>query len=246
MHHLSALDLVTTLQDSLVGRNDLDAGRVGTSCSALPHRSASRARTWPEPPRTCSRAGAHVPGVTINRFCASGIDAVARPRPESAPATSGLAVAGGVESVSRVPIFSDDGALWRDPEVVRAVGSVHMGIAADLNATAEGWTREQLDSYAVETHTKAARAGRTGCSTVCVVPLPGADRVASFATDELIRPGTTMAAIADLPPAFAELRRCRLGCAGSEGAGSGPIGPPPHGGDITGNGRCRRAAVAGR
>ena len=205
LHHLSALDLVTTLQHSLVERNDLDAGRVEDVvlgvASQVGEQGADLARTA----NLLAGWGAHVPGVTINRFCASGIDAVAQTAARINAGDVGLAVAGGVESVSRVPIFSDDGALWRDPEVVRAVGSVHMGIAADLNATAEGWTREQLDSYAVETHTKAARAWADGVFDGCVVPLPAADGVASFATDELIRPGTTMAAIADLPPAFAEL-----------------------------------------
>ena len=205
LHHLSALDLVTTLQHSLVERNDLDAGRIEDVvlgvASQVGEQGADLARTA----NLLAGWGAHVPGVTINRFCASGIDAVAQTAARINAGDVGLAVAGGVESVSRVPIFSDDGALWRDPEVVRAVGSVHMGIAADLNATAEGWTREQLDSYAVETHTKAARAWADGVFDGCVVPLPAADGVASFATDELIRPGTTMAAIADLPPAFAEL-----------------------------------------
>lgn len=205
LHHLSALDLVTTLQHFLVERNDLDAGRVEDVvlgvASQVGEQGADLARTA----NLLAGWGAHVPGVTINRFCASGIDAVAQTAARINAGDVGLAVAGGVESVSRVPIFSDDGALWRDPEVVRAVGSVHMGIAADLNATAEGWTREQLDSYAVETHTKAARAWADGVFDGCVVPLPAADGVASFATDELIRPGTTMAAIADLPPAFAEL-----------------------------------------
>lgn len=64
--------------------------------------------------------------------------------------------------MSRVPIFSDGGALWSDPAVVESVGSVHMGVAADLNATREGFTREQLDAYAVETHTKAAAAWESG------------------------------------------------------------------------------------
>ncbi len=205
LHHLSALDLVTTLQHSLVDRNALDAGRVEDVvlgvASQVGEQGADLARTA----NLLAGWGAQVPGVTINRFCASGIDAVAQTAARINAGDVGLAVAGGVESVSRVPIFSDGGALWSDPQVVRSVGSVHMGIAADLVATAEGWTREDLDSYAVETQTKAARAWADGVFENCVVPLPAADGVACFATDELIRPGTTMAAVADLPPAFAEL-----------------------------------------
>src|SRR5690606_21034115 len=105
---------------------------------------------------------------------------------------------GGVESVSRVPIFSDGGALWSDPAVVDAVGSVHMGIAADLNATREGFTRDELDSYALETHQKAAAAWESGAFDRSVVRLNELER------DELIRPGIDAVALASLPPAFAD------------------------------------------
>jgi acetyl-CoA C-acetyltransferase len=96
-----------------------------------------------------------------------------------------------VESVSQVPIFSDDGALWREPY------SVHMGIAADLNATREGFTREELDAYALETQTKAAEAWREGRFHRSVVRL-GLER------DEPIRE-VTLEGLTALPPAFANL-----------------------------------------
>jgi acetyl-CoA C-acetyltransferase len=115
-----------------------------------------------------------------------------------------MAVAGGVESVSRVPIFSDGGALWNDEQVMAAVGSVHMGIAADLNATVDGWSRQELDAYAVETHTKAASAWAQGAFGDAVVPVNAADG-GQFAVDELVRPGMTAEIAGDLPPAFAEL-----------------------------------------
>ena len=76
--------------------------------------------------------------------------------------TSSLAVAGGVESVSRVPMFADRGPLWTDPDVIRRIGSIHMGVAADLNATIEGYGRDELDAYGLETQTKAAAAWDAG------------------------------------------------------------------------------------
>ena len=140
----------------------------------------------------------------MNRFCASGIDAVSQTAARIRAGDLSLAVAGGVESVSRVPIFSDGGPLWSDPAVISAVGSVHMGIAADINATIEGWSREELDGYAVETHGKAAAAWSDGFFQRSVLPLPG-PAAGVVATDELIRPATTAASLAELPPAFADL-----------------------------------------
>ena len=196
LHELSPLDLVTGLQTALVDRG-LDPEAVQDVvlgiASQIDEQGADLARTanllsgWP------------APGVTLNRFCASGIDAVATTAARIKAGDLTLAVAGGVESVSRVPIFSDRGALWADPRVVQTVGSVHMGIAADLNATREGFTREQLDAYALETHGKAAAAWDSGAFDASVVSLNDLQR------DELIRPGLTSEALAELPPAFAQL-----------------------------------------
>lgn len=196
LHDLTALDLVTGLQAALAQRTGIDPDDVQDVvlgvASQIGEQGADLARTanllsgWP------------APGVTLNRFCASGIDAVATAAARIRAGDYDLAVAGGVETVSRVPIFSDGGALWSDAAVVEAVGSVHMGIAADLNATREGFTREQLDAYAVETHAKAAAAWDSGAFGASIVRLNNLDR------DELVRPGTTAEQLADLPPAFAD------------------------------------------
>jgi len=196
LHDLTALDLVTGLQAALAQRTGIDPDDVQDVvlgvASQIGEQGADLARTanllsgWP------------APGVTLNRFCASGIDAVATAAARIRAGDYDLAVAGGVETVSRVPIFSDGGALWSDAAVVEAVGSVHMGIAADLNATREGFTREQLDAYAVETHAKAAAAWDSGAFGASIVRLNNLDR------DELVRPGTTAEQLAGLPPAFAD------------------------------------------
>lgn len=196
LHELTALDLVTGLQSALVDRTGVDPAAVEDVvlgiASQTGEQGADLARTanllsgWP------------APGVTLNRFCASGIDAVATTAARIRSGDYTLAVAGGVESVSRVPIFSDGGALWSDPDVVGTVGSVHMGIAADLNATREGFSREQLDAYALETHSKATAAWRAGVFDRSVVRLNDLDR------DELVRDGLTAEALAELPPVFAD------------------------------------------
>jgi acetyl-CoA C-acetyltransferase len=196
LHCLSALDLVTGLQRELVERTGLapdivDDVVLGVA-SQVGEQGADLART------ANLLLGWQTPGVTVNRFCASGIDAVATAAARVRAGDYTVVVAGGVESVSRVPIFSDGGALWNDPSVVQSVGSVHMGIAADLNATREGFSREQLDAYAVETHEKAHAAWESGAFDYSVVEMAGLDR------DELIRPGLTAEALAELPPVFGD------------------------------------------
>jgi len=204
LHHRSPVDLVAALQQAIVERTGLDPTAVEDvvvgSASQVDEQGANLARTA----TLLAGWGDGVPGGTINRFCASGIDAVAQTAARIRSGDLGLAVAGGVESVSRVPMFSDRGPLWSDPETVKRVGSIHMGVAADLNATIDGWRREELDAYAVETHTKAAAAWDRGDYARSVVPVQGADGTV-FDRDELIRPGTTAAALAALPPAFEEL-----------------------------------------
>lgn len=204
LHEVSPVELVVRLQEALVERIGLDPSRVQDvivgSASQVDEQGADLARTA----TLLAGWGDGVPGVTLNRFCASGIDAVAQTAARIRAGDLGLAVAGGVESVSRVPMFSDRGPLWTDPETIRRVGSVHMGIAADLNATLDGRTREELDAYGLETQVKAARAQEAGVHAGSVVPIKLPDG-SLFARDELIRPGTTLEGLAALPPAFAAL-----------------------------------------
>ncbi|GLZ38696.1 acetyl-CoA C-acyltransferase [Actinokineospora sp. NBRC 105648] len=198
LHHLTPLDLVTGLLSALTDRVPaLDPGTVEDvvlgCASQVGEQGGNLARTA----ALLAGWGDGVPGLTINRFCASGIDAVAQVAARIRGGELGLAVAGGVESGSRVPVFADRAPLWTDVEVVRRTGSVHMGVAADLNATIDGYTREDLDGYALESQHKAAAAWRAGAFDDVVVPLGGLDH------DELVRPDTSRDALAALPPAFA-------------------------------------------
>jgi acetyl-CoA C-acetyltransferase len=205
LHDRSATDLLIHLQHALVDRTGLDTGLVGdvvVGCaSQVDEQGANIARTA----AVLAGWGDGVPGVTLNRFCASGIDAVAQSAARVRTGDLELAVAGGVESVSRVPMFADRGPLWADPATIRAVGSVHMGIAADLNATIEGFRRDELDRYGVETQDKAATAWAAGVFSGSVVAVPATECGPGLDHDELVRPGTTFESLAALPPAFAQL-----------------------------------------
>jgi acetyl-CoA C-acetyltransferase len=198
LHAVGTIDLVTTLLTALQERGtfhpDLVDDVVLGVASQVGEQGANLART------AALAAGWSAPGVTINRFCASGIDAVAHAAARIGVGEISCAIAGGVESVSRVPIFSDEGLLWADQKVRDEVGSVHMGVAADLNAHIDHWHREELDQYAVETHTKAARAWQSGHFDDEVVAVTTPAGV--FATDELVRPGMSMEIAATLPPVF--------------------------------------------
>lgn len=205
LHDRSATELLVHLEDALVARTGMDTARVDdviVGCaSQVDEQGANIARTstllagWSQ----------HVPGLTINRFCASGIDAVAHAAARIRSGDLRLVVAGGVESVSRVPLFADRGPLWTDLDTVQRVGSVHMGIAADLNATIEGFQRAELDHYGVETQHKAAAAWSAGVFARSVVPVPPSAQGAGLDHDELVRAQTTFEALGALPPAFARL-----------------------------------------
>lgn len=201
----SPLDLVVHLQQSLEKRNNLDVESVDDvilgCASQVDEQGSNIARTA----ALLAGWGDSVPGGTINRFCASGVDAVGQTAARIRADDLSLAVAGGVESVSRVPMFVDRGPLWADPAIIKTIGSVHMGIAADLNATIEGFSREELDAYGLETQLKAAKARADGAFERSLISVPPNEGGPGLDHDELVRPGTTLEGLADLPPAFAEL-----------------------------------------
>jgi acetyl-CoA C-acetyltransferase len=146
-----------------------------------------------------------VPGVQLNRFCASGLEAVNQAAARVRSGWEHLIVAGGVESMSRVPMGSDGGAWANDPEVASAVGYVPQGVSADLIATIEGYPRERLDAFAAVSHGRAATAWNEGRFDRSVVPVADTNGVILLDRDETIRPETTPTTLAALPPAFAAM-----------------------------------------
>ena len=146
-----------------------------------------------------------VAGMQINRFCASGLEAVNLAAQKVASGWEDLVVAGGVESMSRVAIGSDGGAWAQDPATNFATGFVPQGIGADLIATLGGWGRDDVDRYALTSQQRAAAAqaeGRFDRSVIAVddeIGLPVLER------DEFLKPRTTLEGLAQLKPAFAEM-----------------------------------------
>ncbi len=144
-------------------------------------------------------------GVQINRFCASGLEAVNMAAQKVRSGWEDLVVAGGVESMSRVPIGSDGGAWAQDPETNSATAFVPQGIGADLIATLSGFTRDDVDAFAMESQQRAARARDSGLFARSVVPVKDALDQVILDADEFIKPRTTMEGLAGLRPAFEQL-----------------------------------------
>ncbi|MDE1927127.1 MAG: acetyl-CoA C-acetyltransferase [Burkholderiales bacterium] len=148
-----------------------------------------------------------VPALQINRYCGSGLEAVAI---AAAPVMAGLAelaIGGGIEMMSRVPMGADGGAWAQDPQLAAKTHFVIQGISADLLATLRGHSREDLDAYAAESHRRAAAAWAEGRFARSVVPVRDFIGTTLLERDETIRPETTVQTLAALKPAFEEMGR---------------------------------------
>jgi acetyl-CoA C-acetyltransferase len=204
LHEVSPVDLVVGLLHELqrrqpgldpAGVDDVVLGIV----TPINDQGADLARTavlmagWPDT----------VGGVQLNRFCSSGLEAVNQAAARVRSGWESLVVAGGVESMSRVPMGSDGGAWMHDPEVARVTGFVPQGVSADLIATIEGYRREDVDGYAVRSQPRAAAAWGSGAFDRSVVPVVGRAGTVVLQRDEHLRPGTTMESLAGLKPSFA-------------------------------------------
>ena len=146
-----------------------------------------------------------VAGMQINRFCASGLEAVNLAAQKVASGWEDMVVAGGVESMSRVPIGADGGAWAQDPETNFATGFVPQGIGADLIATLAGWGREDVDRFALTSQQRAAAAQASGHFDRSVIAVTDSIGLPVLERDEFIKPRTTLEGLASLKVAFGEL-----------------------------------------
>jgi acetyl-CoA C-acetyltransferase len=204
LYEVKPIDLLHTLFTALQEKHDLDTSQVDDvvlGCvTPIGEQGADIAKAaalyagWDE----------SVPGVQINRFCASGLETVNMAAMKVRSGWEDLVVAGGVESMSRVPMGSDGGAMMTDPAVAGEVDFVPQGISADLIATLEGFSREDVDAFAVTSQERAARARERGYFR-SIVPVHDQNGLPVLMQDEHIRPGTTMDALAGLNPSFATM-----------------------------------------
>ena len=206
LHEVKPVDLIVGLLDEIKERNpSLDPERVDDVVlgvvTPIGEQGGDIAKT------AALKAGypETVPGVQLNRFCASGLEAVNQAASRVRGGFEDLILAGGVESMSRVPMGSDGGAWASDPATALQTGFVPQGIGADLIATIEGWTRDDVDAYAAESHHRAAKAWANGYFSGAVIPVRDQNGLIVLDHDETIRPDTTAEGLAGLKPSFADI-----------------------------------------
>lgn len=146
-----------------------------------------------------------VPGVQIDRFCASGLEAVNQAASRIASGWEDLIVAGGVESMSRLPMGAAGQAWIQDPEIAFKLQSVPQGIGADLLAALDGYSREDVDRFALVSQQRAAHARDSGYFDRSVVPVRDLNGLVVLERDEFIKPATTLEALSQLKPSFAAM-----------------------------------------
>jgi len=149
--------------------------------------------------------GTQVPGVQINRFCASGLDAVNFAAAQVMAGQHGMTVGGGVESMSRIGIGASGGAWPVDPAIAIKSYFMPQGISADLIATKYDFTRDDCDAYAVRSQERAAESWRKGLFDRSVVPVRDVNGISLLDRDEHLRPGTDMQSLAALKPSFVQM-----------------------------------------
>ncbi len=202
LHTVTPVNLAAQALAALATRNSLDTtllDDVVLGCvTPIGEQGADIART------AVLHAGfaENVPGKQLNRFCASGLEAVNTAAAQVMSGQSDLVVGGGVESMSRVPMGADGGAWPIDPAVAWPLYFVPQGISADLIATIDGYSREQVDAYALESQRRAAHAWQEGWFGRSIVPVRDLLGEVLLARDEYMRPQTTAADLAGLKPAF--------------------------------------------
>jgi acetyl-CoA C-acetyltransferase len=206
LHGVKPISLITGLINELCRRHpSLDAARIDDIVLGVVTPVGDQGADLPRAAALAAGLPDTVAGLQINRFCASGLEAVNLGAMKVRSGWEELVLTGGVESMSRVPMGSDGGALVMDPETAYAAHFVPQGISADLIATLEGFTRTELDSYALESQHRAAKAWSNGCFQRSVVPVRDRTGTVLLERDEHLRPDTTLAALGALRPSFADL-----------------------------------------
>ncbi|MFI2478816.1 acetyl-CoA C-acetyltransferase [Nocardia xishanensis] len=206
LRSVKPLDLVVGLIDELRSRfPDLDPGYVDDVVLGVVTPVGDQGGNIAKTAALAAGLPHTVAGVQVNRYCASGLEATNLAAQKVRSGFESLVIAGGVESMSRVPIGTDGGPLFQDPATTYDLHYVPQGIGADLIATIEGFTREDVDAYAVRSQQRAESAWSGGYFTKSVVPVRDFNGFTVLDHDEHRRPGTTLESLAGLRPSFAAL-----------------------------------------
>ena len=204
LHEVTSLALAAQVLAGLKARSSLDPALVEDVVMGCVDPVGEAGGNIARMAALVAGYGHGVPGMQINRFCASGLDAVNVAAGQVMAGQHEMAIGGGVESMSRVGIGAAGGAWPVDPSIALASYFMPQGISADLIATKYGFSREDCDAFAVESQRRAAAAWDEGRFDKAVLPIKDVNGLTLLARDEHLRPGTTMQSLAQLQPAFVQ------------------------------------------
>ncbi|CAN5411493.1 acetyl-CoA C-acetyltransferase [soil metagenome] len=235
LHEMTALSLAVQALQAIRDRNALDTALVDDVILGCVMPVGEQGSDIARIAALVAGYDEQVPGVQINRFCASGLEACNMAAAKVASGEARFAIGGGVESMSRVALGADGGAMMVDPTFAFDHYYAPQGIGADMLATIHGFSRDDVDAYAVESQRRAAMAWREGRFARSVVPVLDQAGIVRLDHDEHMRPQTDMQSLGALKPAFAN-----MGAAGYDAAAGarypdmGPINHVHHGGNSSG------------
>ena len=205
LHQVTPIELLTQVLESLRDRNKLDTSRVDDVIMGVVHNQGEQASNPARVAAINAGYAEEAAGKQLNRFCASGLEAVNSGAAQVMSGMSDLCIGGGLESMSRVPMNSVGGALAVDPQVAYGSYFVPQGISADLIASKYGFSREDVDAYAVESQKRASHARDEGYFDNSIVPIKDNLGGVVLDHDECIRTGTSMEDLAKLSPSFIQI-----------------------------------------
>jgi acetyl-CoA C-acetyltransferase len=204
LHDLTPHELLKQLYDHLLERTGLNPELIGDVILGCVTQHGEQGANIAKTSALYAGLPAHVGGLTVNRFCSSGIDAISIAALKVAAGQEQAVIAGGVEMMSRVPMLADQAPAFMDPKFAARCQMLMMGSGADLIASLHGVTREQADAIALESQQRAAHAQQAGYFS-SIVPIENPEKDMTVIEDECIRGAITPEQLAELPAAFAEL-----------------------------------------
>jgi acetyl-CoA C-acetyltransferase len=205
LHEVTALNLAAQTLGAVKDRNKLDPELVDDVVLGCVDPVGEAGGDIARAAALVAGFGDGVPGVQINRFCASGLDAVNFAAAQVMSGQHEMTIGGGVESMSRIGIGASGGAWPVDPSIAVATYFLPQGISADLIATKFGFSRDDVDAYAVESQKRAAKSWEEGRFKNSVIPIKDVNGLTILAKDEHMRPNTTMQTLAALQPSFVQM-----------------------------------------
>jgi acetyl-CoA C-acetyltransferase len=204
LHEITALSLATQVLEGLRDRNGLDTAKVDDVILGCVMPVGEQGGDIARAAVLGADYAQTVSGVQVNRFCASGLEAVNMAAAKVMSGEADMAIGGGVESMSRVPMGADGGAWAVDPSAAFAHYFVPQGISADMIATLYGFSRDDVDAYAVESQKRAAQSWAEGRFARSILPVKDQLGLPILDHDEHMRPETSMQSLAGLKPSFAQ------------------------------------------